>query len=203
MKTIRSFLAVDLCLQAARNLADHQRAVAERCRLAGVRVSWVPPQNLHVTIAFLGQVTEPMVSALSSVLAPTAAGIAPFDMTCGGLGVFPDAEHPRVIWAGVSSPGGELAVLHARVAGALGETGFNLDGKPFRSHVTIGRVREVGDGNLADCLAGEVPDGFGETRVGELACYRSDLDPKGADYHVLWRLPLHGRATAPGRETKE
>jgi len=203
MKTIRGFLALDLNLQTARNLADHQRTIAERCRLAGARVSWVPPQNLHVTVAFLGQITEPLVSALPSVLAPVAAGTPPFDMACAGLGVFPDEGNPRVIWAGVSSPGGELEQLYSRIVGALGETGFNLDGKPFRSHVTIGRVRAVGDGGLADCLAVDAPEGFGETLVAELACYRSDLDPKGADYQLLWRLPLHGRGTAPERTTKE
>jgi 2'-5' RNA ligase len=203
MKTIRSFLAIDLCLQTARALGDFQRTLAERCREAGARVSWVPPQNLHVTIAFLGQVTEPMVSSLSSVLAPAAAAIPSFDMACAGLGAFPDPGHPRVIWAGVSSPGGELEFLHSRVVGILGETGFNLDGKPFRSHVTIGRVRALGDGGLDACLAGEAPDGFGETRVADLACYRSDLDPKGADYQLLWRTPLTGRATTPERQPKE
>ncbi len=204
MKTIRSFLAVDLNLQTARNVADFQRALAERCREAGARVSWVPPQNLHVTIAFLGQVTESMVDALSSVLAPVAA-VPPFDVNCSGVGAFPDEHRPRVIWVGVETPGGELEDLHSRVAGILGATGFNLDDKPFRSHVTIGRVREAGEDGLAACLLAGAPaeGGFGRTRVGDLACYRSDLDPRGADYHLLWRLPLHGRAAAPERQPKE
>jgi 2'-5' RNA ligase len=203
MKTIRCFLAIDLNLATARALADFQRGLAERCRLAGARVSWVAPQNLHVTVAFLGQITEPMSTSLASVLEPAAAASAPFDMPCAGLGAFPEDGPPRVIWVGVADGGGQLEALHGHVLRILGETGFGLEGRPLKSHVTIGRIREDGAAAVRACLAEEAPGPFGETRVADLACYRSDLHPKGADYHLLWRLPLTGRTSATGRQPKE
>jgi len=203
MKTIRSFLALDLSLATARALADLQRTLADRLSGTRTRVRWVAPQNLHVTIAFLGQVTEPMTASLSNLLAPAAAAVAPFDMTCGGLGAFPDERHPRVLWAGVTSPAEELEGLHRRVTEILGETGFDMKDELFRSHVTIGRVREVEDGGLAPCFDEDLSGDFGRTRVKDLACYRSDLDPRGADYHLLWRLPLTGRSAAAEPQAKE
>lgn len=190
MKTIRSFLAVDLDLETVRAIAAEQRVLKERCAAAGATVRWVPPPNMHVTIRFLGQVTEPMVQALKDALEPVARRHGQFETQARGLGAFPDAERAKVLWVGVESDG-RLEQLYRDVSSCLDEAGFRGEQRPFRSHLTIGRVKQLGapDG-IAACLADGAEQEFGGSTVRDLICYRSDLQPRGADYHVLWRLPL-------------
>jgi 2'-5' RNA ligase len=169
----------------------------------GGDVRWVAPQNLHVTLRFLGQVTEPMVAAIQDGLEPVLRTIAPFEVTAAGLGVFPDEDRPRVVWVGLREESGALVRLHSAVSEVLVRMGFNLDDKPFTSHVTLGRVKG-GDGPaLAAALAESGERKYGAFTVREIACYRSDLRPGGADYAVLWHLPLGGRARGARPEESE
>lgn len=197
MRTIRSFIAVNIGVTTVRALAEEQARLRRAVGARGVEVRWVAPQNLHVTLAFLGQVTEPMVAAIEDALEPVARRFSPLELTAKGLGVFPDARRPRVVWAGLEDPGQNLAALHAAISEALGGMGFDLDDKPFRSHVTIGRVRD-GDGEaLAAALAEAGERVYGAFTARDIACYRSDLRPTGADYALLWRVPLGGRPRGP------
>lgn len=193
MKTIRAFLAINLDLAAVRAVADQQRRLKERCDAAGIRVRWVPPPNMHITIRFLGQVTEPMISAIKDALEPATRAIAPFEIRSVGLGAFPDLERARVVWAGVTCEDGEVGRLYATVSELLEETGFPAEKRPFSSHVTIGRIKSGRSDGLAACLAEDAETAFGTSTIRDLNCYRSDLQPTGADYHSLWRLPLLGR----------
>ena len=197
MRTIRSFIAVNVGVAAVRAIADEEARLRRAASARGLDVRWVAPQNLHVTLAFLGQVTEPMVAAIEDGLEPISRKLAPFELVAKGLGVFPDAARPRVVWVGLVDPSGTLVRLHAAVSEVLGRMGFDLEDKPFRSHVTIGRVKG-GDGELlAACLAEAGEKTYGAFNVRDVACYRSDLRPSGADYQMLWRLPLGSRPRGP------
>jgi len=193
MRTIRSFIAVNIGVSAVRAVADEQARLRRATSARGVQISWVAPQNLHVTLAFLGQVTEPMVAAIEDGIEPIARKLAPFELVAKGLGVFPDAEHPRVVWVGLDDAGGNLAQLHASISEVLGRMGFDIDDKPFRSHVTLGRVKGGDAEALAACLAAVGGRVYGAFTVRDIACYRSDLRPTGADYDLLWHLPLGAR----------
>jgi 2'-5' RNA ligase len=214
MKTIRTFIALNLDLAAVRAVAQAQRQLRDRCSEAGIEVRWVPPQNMHVTIRFLGQVTEPMVGAIKDVLEPAARSFPQFEIDAEGLGAFPDLERARVVWAGLRCESGELERLYRTVSELLEETGFAAEKRPFKSHVTIGRIKSGRSPGLAACLEADSPQEYGTSTIRDLICYRSDLQPKGADYHSLWRLPLLGRvsggnsksaarAGAPRNEAKE
>jgi len=193
MKTIRSFLAVNLELDTVRAIAEQQRVLRERCDEAGAKVRWIPPPNMHVTIRFLGQVTEPMVQSLKDALETVTRRHGPFDALARGLGAFPDAARAKVLWVGVEADG-YLERLYDDVSSCLDETGFRAEKRPFRSHLTIGRVKQAGSGDaLAECLAAGAEQEFGGSTIRDLICYRSDLQPHGADYRVMWRLPLTGR----------
>jgi len=202
MRTIRSFIAVNIGLNALRAVAQEQSALRRKAGERGADVRWVAPQNLHLTLRFLGQVTEPMVAAIQDGLEPAAKNLAPFEVTAAGIGVFPDAQHPKVVWVGLRDDGAFVR-LHAAVSEVLARMGFAPDDKPFRSHVTIGRVKGGDAEALAACLA-EFPErAYGAFTVREIVCYRSDLHPSGADYHMLWRLPLGGRARGQRVEEAE
>lgn len=199
MKTIRVFLAVNLDLAIVRSIADEQRELKQSCETAGLHVRWVPPPNMHVTIRFLGQVTEPMISAVKDVLEPMTRAFAQFEVESVGLGAFPDAERARVVWSGVRCPSGELERLYDKVSELLDRTGFPAEKRPFKSHVTIGRIKDRSSAGLAECLERCGAKEHGTSTIRDLICYRSDLQPTGADYHALWRLPLLGRGTGSQR----
>jgi RNA 2',3'-cyclic 3'-phosphodiesterase len=197
MRTIRSFIAVNIGVNAVRAIADEQARLRRATSARGLDVRWIAPQNLHLTLAFLGQVTEPMVAAIEDGLESIANKLVPFELVAKGLGVFPDARSPRVVWVGLDDARGNLVRLHAAISEVLGRMGFDIDDKPFRSHVTIGRVKEVDGGALETCLAEAGEKTYGAFKVRDLACYRSDLKPTGADYQMLWHLLLGARVRVP------
>jgi 2'-5' RNA ligase len=203
MRTIRSFIAVNIGVAAVRAIAEEQALLRRRVAERGGDVRWVAPQNLHVTLRFLGQVTEPMVAAIQDGLEPVARAVPPFEVTAAGVGVFPDEHRPRVVWVGLREEGGALGRLHAGISEVLARMGFDLEERPFRSHVTIGRVRGGDPAALAACLAEIGERRYGAFTVREVACFRSDLRPSGADYRLLWRLPLGGRMRGARPEEAE
>lgn len=203
MKTIRCFLAVKLDLNMVRGVAEAQKGLREVCRELDLEVAWVPPPNMHITLRFLGQVTEPLAYALKEMLELSVRGIAPFELSSMGIGAFPDAQHPRTIWAGTDAGSGELCDLASNVTARLVEAGFRFEDKPFRPHVTIGRVKKGGGEAFAKCLASLGEQRYGSSVVRNIYCYRSDLQPSGAEYHSLWRLPFGKKWDRPEQEISQ
>ena len=202
MKAIRSFLALNIDLHSVRSIDRTQRILRGKCEEAGIAVRWVPPQNMHLTMRFLGEITEPMIRALKDIVEQVTRSFPPFEMETAGLGVFPDTRNPRVIWAGVHSGGSHLERLYAALSRVLEETGFKTDNRPFKSHVTIGRIKSGDAAAVIECLEESDKEVFGRSKIRDLLCYRSDLHAAGADYHLLWSLPLLGRAPRPATETQ-
>ena len=203
MKTIRSFLAVNISLETARSIAEKLPSLMERFDQAGMEVRWVPPQNMHVTLHFLGNITEPMVRAVADNIEQVTKSFPQVELEASGLGVFPSVQEPRVLWVGIHSKDDQLKLLHDKLAIVLEETGFKMDGNAFRAHVTIGRIKKAEPAALEEILAAEGDTGFGTSSPKELVCYRSDLHKKGADYHLLWRLPFVGKTPGPKMENNE
>jgi 2'-5' RNA ligase len=203
MKTIRAFVAVNLDIDAVRAVAEEQKRLKDRCAAAGIKVAWIPPPNMHVTVRFLGEVAEPFARALETAVEPAVRRVSGFEVEAFGLGAFPDMERPRVLWAGVKDDSGKLAALYAAVAERLVGAGLRPDDKPFRSHLTIGRVK----GGPVEALAAAIGEGagksFGRAWIRDVTLYRSELKATGAEYTPLWRLPLLGgpepRSTRPSQ----
>ncbi len=190
MKTIRSFLALKLNLSVVERLAETQKQLRTFCRDAEMQVRWVPPPNIHVTMRFLGNVTEPMAYAVKDMLEPIITRTEGFELEMVGLGAFPDVTHPRVIWAGFGRGSEVLTELHSSIYNRLLKAGFNLDDKPFRAHVTLGRIKGGPPEGLTSCLSDDIASDFGVSTISNLHCYRSDLTPKGAEYTSVWALPF-------------
>ncbi|MBI4637242.1 MAG: RNA 2',3'-cyclic phosphodiesterase [Candidatus Rokubacteria bacterium] len=179
---VRSFVAVllDPDTRAALGTA------IERLRRAGRGVAWVVPDNLHVTLKFLGQVDEARLGEVASALAAAAAGVAAFDFVVQGLGAFPSVDRPRVVWAGAGEGAGALVTLASRVEEALGPLGFAAEARPFSPHVTLGRLRAPRrDPALAAALGASPGQVFGRIRAARVSLMRSDLSPRGARYSEL------------------
>jgi 2'-5' RNA ligase len=149
-------------------------------------VAWVVPENVHVTLKFLGQVREARAAELVAALAQATSGFASFEASVEGLGAFPTPLRPRVIWAGVGRGADALVELAGRVDGALVALGFERESRPFSPHVTLGRVRAPRrDPPLADALLAGAGYQFGRLSVERVALMRSDLSPRGARYTEL------------------
>lgn len=166
-------------------------AEIERLRPHARGVGWVAPENLHLTLKFLGGVEPARLPAIAAALAQVAGRGAPFELALHGLGAFPSATRPRVFWAGVSAGAPALDALAAQVEAALVGLGFPPEDRPFSAHVTLGRVREPRrDPSLATALDGAASLALGAFVVEGLALMRSDLSPRGARYSPLgsWSL---------------
>jgi 2'-5' RNA ligase len=149
-------------------------------------VSWVAPENFHVTLKFLGSVDDGRVQGVIDALHTAVQGHAPFDLEVSGLGAFPSATRPRVLWAGLAGDIAPLAALAASVEDALDGLGFPREGRAFAPHITLGRVREPGRAPaLAEALGAASDRRFGRVAIAETALMRSDLSPRGARYTVL------------------
>lgn len=194
MKTIRSFLAIKLDLATVENLATTQRRLKQACREAEMHVRWVPPPNIHLTMRFLGQITEPMAYALKDMLEPIIARTPSFELEAAGIGAFPDLARPRTVWAGVRQGSEELTELNSAIYNRLITAGFNFADHPFKPHITLGRVKSSPPDRFEPCLGEDVNREFGVSTVRYFHCYKSDLSPAGAEYSSLWVMPFNKQA---------
>ena len=154
-------------------------------------MSWVATGNLHLTVKFLGAVAEDRIEAVASALTRALAGA--FDAQVEGLGAFPSATRPRVVWAGVTAKAGTMGDLAGRVDDALAALGFSREVRPFSPHITLGRVRLPGRiPALTEALRGAASRGFGGLRVVRVSLMRSELSPRGARYTELAAASLGG-----------
>src|SRR2546430_12500135 len=144
-------------------------------------VAWVSPENVHLTLKFLGQVREARAAELVAALAGATSGFAPFEASVEGLGAFPTPLRARVIWAGVGRGAEPLVELAGRVDAALAALGFEREARPFAPHFTLGRVRAPRrDPALSDALLAGAGDPFRRASVGAAGPLRSEfLPPRG------------------------
>lgn len=187
--TMRLFVAINL--PAGERSAI--RGATKRMRAAAKGISWVAEDCLHVTIKFLGEQSEQGADTVSRALADVGVQHRPLQLELGGLGAFPNLRRPRIIWLAVA-PESRLELLHHDVESACGALGHELDGRPFRPHVTLGRVRNsVGDA-VARALAGEARAVRyrGVVEAFSLDLMSSALGKTGPRYALVTSAPLLG-----------
>ncbi|RMF65796.1 MAG: RNA 2',3'-cyclic phosphodiesterase [Calditrichaeota bacterium] len=185
MNPIRTFIAIELPDDLRRRIAAAQAELKQTRE----RVGWTRPENIHLTLRFLGDVAQERIPAVADAMGNAAAGFSVFSVTVAGLGAFPNLKRPRVLWVGVQDPGGELTELARRLENALNEIGFERERRPFRPHLTLGRVKSPPSRAFCDRLAQARFDP-GQVRVSEIVLMKSDLRPTGAVYTPLNRVAL-------------
>jgi len=185
---LRIFLAISLPPEVLANIELLQNRL-KRSLQGDIR--WVRPAGIHLTLKFFGEVTPEAVEKITAVVAGPAAATAPFVLEARGLGAFPDMNRPRVIWLGVAGETGALLSLQRNLEQALSGAGFPREERPFRAHLTLGRVK-VPKGILGLARAVETggDEGAGKIPVGEVTLFESELTPRGAIYTRLAAFPL-------------
>jgi RNA 2',3'-cyclic 3'-phosphodiesterase len=184
-RPVRLFVAVDIPDRARDAVASAIEPWRERLPTG----RWVPPENWHVTMKFLGRTWPRLVDWVHQGCRDAAAGIRPFRVGLEGLGVFPGPSRARVLWVGLRDEDGGLSALARAVEDRLSSE-FPTEKRPFSAHLTVARfnppVPVVRD-QLAQSTVEARP-----FRVGHLTLYRSHLSPKGARYEPLERFSLRG-----------
>ena len=104
-------------------------------------VRWVRPECLHLTLKFFGSITQQAAEALVPALASASDGVGPIPLTCSTIGSFPSGQRAKVIWLEIEAPG-SLELLQDAVERACVPLGFPLEGRPYRPHITLGRVKD-------------------------------------------------------------
>ncbi len=189
MTLTRTFLAIEVDEPTRAFMAA--RVATLRPLLPSVR--FVAPDTWHLTLAFLGDLSEDQVGVASTAAMEAASETAPFTLHVTGLGTFGDGDAPRVIWLGVGGMVAELRDAQGRVRGALDRAGLRQDGR-FSPHLTLARMRRPLPPAEAAALreaATVTSDGPAFT-VAHIAVMRSDRTADGARYTAMARAALAG-----------
>ena len=190
--SIRTFIAVELPAEAREALEGVQEVL---CQSPASRAGrWVACESIHLTLKFLGEVPASRLPSIHEATARGCAGRAPLAIRLSGLGCFPNARRPRVVWVGVEEPTGGLVALQRAVEDQLSKLGFSREGRAFSPHLTVARIHRGATGREIEVLGRLVA----QTQIGVVAEFqadgvsvmRSELRPSGAVYTQLSFAPL-------------
>lgn len=153
-------------------------------------VKWVSPENLHITLAFLGDISDDAVQKVNARLSAVSKLHAPFEVGLHGTGVFPDRRRPRVVWIDLANPE-KLKVLQNDIEQATLLIAPSGESRSFSPHLTIGRIRSLRDREAFIRNIETLRDrDFGNIGVEKISFMKSDLKPAGAQYSVVAEFPL-------------
>lgn len=179
---IRCFVAVEIEDGIRARLAEIQAEL----RASGAPVRWSPAENLHVTLKFLGDIDESAVGQACIIVQSVAADCGAFALEFTGLGAFPNLRRPRVVFVHAHDPSGALAQMAERLDREMTAVGVAPEGRPFRSHLTLGRMK--GSSHMAAltrAMDRQTDPSYGRQTVEQIVLMRSELRPSGAVYSRL------------------
>jgi 2'-5' RNA ligase len=192
MSLLRAFIALEI---PSKVQEDIYHATSKLRKETGSLIRWVPAENMHLTLQFLGDVSSSNVDFLTHMLRTEADAHHCFEIHLTGLGAFPSQKRPRVIFLGIQAPA-ELGALQHAVESATRRLGYESEDRGFSPHLTIGRVKNAVRISVADqqkirhALEETKIDSLGTARVDSVHLYKSDLKPTGSVYAKLFSAPL-------------
>ena len=188
---LRSFIAVEIPAEIQNAIADALASLKKT--LPKPLIRWVAPQNVHLTLKFLGDVSPANLERLAETLKAEAASHEMFSISVGGLGAFPNPRRARVIWIGLDAPPA-LAALQRGVDAAAAQLGYPKEERPFSPHLTIGRVAQTASASdlqrIRSALESTKVGILGTVRVQAIHIFKSDLQPGGSVYTLLYTLSM-------------
>lgn len=178
---IRSFIAFEINNQSVlQRFTDAQNQLTK----TGADLKPVAPQNIHITMRFLGDISPNMVDTIHESMKKVS--FSAFDCEVRGLGAFPDVRYPRVVWAGIRKGANDLRSVFEQLEPDLRQLGFPADSKGFSPHLTLARVKTGRNkAELARCIQDLADFDFGVVRADCLRLKKSVLTPKGPIYSTL------------------
>jgi len=188
---MRVFIAIELTQQTLD--AIEKQTARLRQTVGNDIIRWIPPQSMHLTLKFIGNIADSHVDFLKQLIMQEAASHSQFEMQIGGLGSFPNSRMPRILWVGLHAPA-ELASLHKGIEIGASRLGYEKEERAFSPHLTLGRARQnINPAELTKVRAALDTIQLGNianTRVDSVHLFKSDLHPGGSVYTKLFSAPL-------------
>jgi 2'-5' RNA ligase len=190
-KNIRSFLALDPPEEVKKEIASIQNRLR---KLIHGDIRWVRPEGIHLTLKFFGDVSGDDVANIATVVEKAVEGERSFSLAIGGAGIFPDPNRPRVLWLGMNGDVERLLVFQKGLDQALLQIGFPREERPFRPHLTLGRIKTSrGLIGLAQALEKGEEYAAGRFIASGLSLFQSELTLRGAIYTRLKWFSFSGK----------
>lgn len=189
MKTIRSFIAIPLAEEVLRGAVR----LIQRLSDPGDGIKWVPTDNFHLTLKFLGEVDNTEVPDVCRVMREVCNEFSPFELAFAGTGAFPNLSRARVLWVGVEDKTESLTRLANDLDKRLADLGFKREARDYSPHLTLGRTKSGSRraaSEVIERLEQEKSIDLGPMQVDEVYLMASFLDKKGPTYQVMDRIPL-------------
>jgi len=185
--TIRAFIALEL----PEEIIAFIRKIQEGLRSYGFKARWVRPENIHLTLKFLGDINSEEIKKAGDAIISAASENASMSLGAKGIGFFPGVKRSRVIWTGIAGQTRELADLQKTLDGKLDTVGFPKEKRPFKGHLTIARIkRKIDARRLVDAMK-EFAKFESKTFIAdEVVLFKSELKPSGAVYTKLMSVAL-------------
>lgn len=176
---VRTFIAIDLAPEVRERLFESQ----ETLKQCTARLTLVDPENIHLTLKFLGEVSQNQIEQITEVLRRISG--TPFEIAFEGI-VGNNQSRPRVIWCTLSDEGA-CTSLACRIEEALAPLGFRREERPFTPHVTVARVRQY-DPSLQRALKEVATRRHGTCRITGFTLKKSTLTPQGPIYEDIEKV---------------
>ena len=186
---MRLFVAIDLNDGARRALAAEQERLADELGRSS-SLKWVGPDQMHLTLAFLGEIEKGRAAAVIDAMGRDIDEMAPFAIAIAGLGVFPPHGAPRVLWIGLSAGAREAIALQQRIVDRLGRIGISLEERPFHPHLTLARWRQARSVDRRRITAVERGVEIARVEVDRVTLYESRLSSGGLTHTAVAHAPL-------------
>jgi 2'-5' RNA ligase len=183
---MRIFIAIELSESVKKSLYRTQHTLKDSCP----DVRWIPAEQLHLTVKFLGEVADSDVDAACQAMARAAAASKPFTMRTQECGCFPERGSVRIVWTKAADEGGLLARCVEAVEAQIEPLGFPREHRPFAAHITIGRVRDDKSKGRLRAMVEAHRGANVEQEVASLTLMSSELSPKGSTYAAVSRSKL-------------
>lgn len=178
-ETMRAFIACEF----PKTIISAIGKIQENLRSYRLKVRWIRPENIHLTLKFLGNIERAVVQSIAGTISESVKGCGPISISAKGIGVFPSLKRPRVLWAGLAGATDALGQLHRNLEGNMERIGFPKENRHFKGHLTLGRFRGKADPKqLLDAM--EAFEGF-QTEpfvIDHLILFKSELFPAGPTY---------------------
>lgn len=193
MPRLRTFIAVEL----SPRVISRAGALIDELRVVGAEINWVRPQQMHLTLKFLGDVADTEAPDICRVINQVAADFEPFEVVCRGAGAFPNVNDPRTLWIGIQDGAEELKELQAAIDDALHvKLGYGKERRGFHPHLTIGRVKHVPPEKreqLAELLEQQADFDADLAIVDEVVTFASFLGRGGPRHDPIDHAELRGK----------
>lgn len=177
--SLRTFIAVEV------GPLDEILKFEQDIRNSGAVVKLVEPENIHITLKFLGNTDEELVEEIVEIMRECSSGIKPFKLKLKGAGVFPNLNYIKILWIGLQNYE-TLEIIAKNLDAKLNRLGFKSESRAFRPHVTVGRVKSRKNKSaLKDLILNNKDRDFGELNVNSVLLKKSVLDSKGPTYYTL------------------